>query len=75
MKIPMKVDYGVRALVELALHHGDGPIQTAVIAIKSKMTATDLGNMIFPYLTMVEGLKLATQTFDKDVSKLSCCAG
>ena len=50
-------------------------IQTAAIAIKSEMTATDLGNMIFPYLTMVEGLKLAAQTFDKDVSKLSCCAG
>ncbi|MBM11484.1 MAG: Rrf2 family transcriptional regulator [Chloroflexi bacterium] len=34
MKIPMKVDYGVRALVELALHYGDGPVQTAVIASK-----------------------------------------
>ena len=32
MRIPMKVDYGVRALVELALHHGDGPVQTADIA-------------------------------------------
>ncbi len=28
-----------------------------------------------PYLTMAEGLKLAVLTFDKDVSKLSCCAG
>ena len=34
MKIPMKVDYGVRALVELALHHGEGHIQTSVIAYK-----------------------------------------
>ena len=32
MKIPMRVDYGVRALVELALHHGEGPVQTADIA-------------------------------------------
>nr|MCS5654636.1 Rrf2 family transcriptional regulator [Dehalococcoidia bacterium] len=32
MKIPMKVDYGVRALVELALHYGEGHTQTAVIA-------------------------------------------
>ena len=32
MKIPMKVDYGVRALVELALHYGEDPIQTALIA-------------------------------------------
>ena len=34
MKIPMRVDYGVRALVELALHYGEGPIQTAEIAAK-----------------------------------------
>lgn len=34
MKIPMKVDYGVRALVELALHYGDGHVQTAEIATK-----------------------------------------
>ena len=32
MKIPMRVDYGVRALVELALHYGEGPVQTADIA-------------------------------------------
>ncbi len=54
---------------------GADSIQTAAIAIKTGMTVDDLGNMIFPYLTTVEGLKLAAQTFDKDVSKLSCCAG
>jgi mercuric reductase len=27
-----------------------------------------------PYLTMAEGLKLAAQTFTRDVAKLSCCA-
>ena len=32
MRIPMKVDYGVRALVELALHHGEGHLHTADIA-------------------------------------------
>ena len=34
MKIPMKVDYGVRALVDLALNYGDGPVQTAEIAYR-----------------------------------------
>lgn len=34
MRIPMKLDYGVRALVELALHYGEGPVQTADIAYK-----------------------------------------
>jgi pyruvate/2-oxoglutarate dehydrogenase complex dihydrolipoamide dehydrogenase (E3) component len=54
---------------------GADSIQTAAIAIKFGMTTDQLGEMIFPYLTTVEGLKLAAQTFDKDVSKLSCCAG
>ena len=54
---------------------GADSIQTAALAIKHAMTYADLGDMIFPYLTTVEGLKLAAQTFDKDVAKLSCCAG
>lgn len=35
----------------------------------------ELADQLFPYLTMVEGLKLAAQTFNKDVKQLSCCAG
>ena len=54
---------------------GADSIQTAAIAISQGMTVDDLAQMIFPYLTTVEGLKLAAQTFDKDVTKLSCCAG
>ena len=54
---------------------GADSIQTAAMAIKTGMTYEDLGAMIFPYLTTVEGLKLAAQAFDIDVAKLSCCAG
>ncbi|PKM12626.1 MAG: mercury(II) reductase [Gammaproteobacteria bacterium HGW-Gammaproteobacteria-3] len=50
-------------------------IQTAVLAIRNRMTAQELADQLFPYLTMVEGLKLAAQTFSKDVKQLSCCAG
>jgi len=50
-------------------------IQTAALAVHHRMTVGELAGMLFPYLTMVEGLKLAAQTFDKDVSQLSCCAG
>jgi Rrf2 family protein len=32
MKVSMKGDYGVRALVELAHHYGEGPVQSAHIA-------------------------------------------
>lgn len=50
-------------------------IQAAAIAIRARMTVHDLADQLFPYLTMVEGLKLAAQTFTKDVTQLSCCAG
>ncbi len=54
---------------------GADSIQTAALAIKCGMTVEALAETIFPYLTTVEGLKLAAQTFTKDVAKLSCCAG
>lgn len=50
-------------------------IQTAALAIRNGMTVQELGDQLFPYLTMVEGLKLCAQTFFKDVKQLSCCAG
>jgi mercuric reductase len=49
-------------------------IQTAALAIHHNMTVAELGAQLFPYLTMVEGLKLCAQTFFKDVKQLSCCA-
>jgi pyruvate/2-oxoglutarate dehydrogenase complex dihydrolipoamide dehydrogenase (E3) component len=54
---------------------GADSIQTAALAIRQHLLIDDLAEAIFPYLTTVEGLKLAAQTFDKDVAKLSCCAG
>lgn len=53
---------------------GADAIQTAALAIKFKMTAKELAETIFPYLTTVEGLKLAALGFEKDPALLSCCA-
>ncbi|MBB0025175.1 hypothetical protein D7S70_15910 [Ralstonia pickettii] len=50
-------------------------LPAAALAIRARLTAQELADQLFPYLTMVEGLKLAAQTFSKDVSRLSCCAG
>ncbi|WP_370569390.1 mercury(II) reductase [Methylacidimicrobium sp. B4] len=50
-------------------------IQAAALGIRARMTVEELANELFPYLTMVEGIKLAAQTFHKDVRQLSCCAG
>lgn len=50
-------------------------IQTAALAIRHRMTVHSLAHELFPYLTMVEGLKLCALTFFKDIKQLSCCAG
>lgn len=54
-------------------------IQTAALAIECGrrygFTVRDLRGVLFPYLTQVEGIKLAAQTFEKDIAQLSCCAG
>ncbi len=60
---------------QVLAHEGGEIIQTAVLAIRNRMTIQDLADQLFPYLTMVEGLKLTAQTFNKDVKQLSCCAG
>jgi mercuric reductase len=58
----------------LAPEAGDS-IQTVAMALKAHLTTEELADTIFPYLTAVEGVKLAAQAFKKDVKKLSCCAG
>lgn len=54
---------------------GADSIQTATLAIRQSLTVDELADTIFPYLTTVEGLKLASLGFVKEVAKLSCCAG
>lgn len=46
MRIPMKVDYGVRAMVELALHYGEGQVQTADIASKQSIPEAYLDQLM-----------------------------
>jgi mercuric reductase len=82
-------NFETRGFVKLVMEEGSGRligaqilapeagemIQTAVLAIHNQMTIEDLAGQLFPYLTMVEGIKLCAQTFNKDVKELSCCAG
>lgn len=49
-------------------------IQAAVYAIQFGLTTDQVADTWAPYLTSAEGLKLAAQTFRRDVAKLSCCA-
>jgi len=61
---------GVHVVAENA---GD-VIYAGVLAVRFHLTVKDLTDTFAPYLTMSEALKLAAQSFERDVSKLSCCA-
>ncbi|MDP5276473.1 mercury(II) reductase [Chengkuizengella axinellae] len=61
--------------VHIVAENAGEVIYAATLAVKFGLTIDDLRESLAPYLTMAEGLKLAALTFDKDVSKLSCCAG
>ena len=82
------VNFDTRGFIKMVAEEGTGKllgvqvvaaeagelIQAAALAIHHNMTVTELGSQLFPYLTMVEGLKLCAQTFTRDVKQLSCCA-
>jgi len=82
------VNRDTRGLIKLVAEHGTGRllgahvladgagevIATAVYALANRMTVQQMADLWCPYLTMAEGLKLAAQTFNRDVAKLSCCA-
>lgn len=61
--------------VHIVSENAGDVIYSASLAVKFGLTIEDLTETLAPYLTMAEGLKLAALTFDKDISKLSCCAG
>ena len=59
--------------VLLAPEAGD-IVMEAALAIRYRIPVSELGSAFHPYLTSSEAIKLAAQTFKKDISKLSCCA-
>lgn len=75
--IKLVADGGTRRLLgaHVLAPEGADSIQAAALAIRGGLTVEDLAETIFPYLTTVEGLKLAALGFTKDVKRLSCCAG
>jgi Rrf2 family protein len=46
MKVSTKGDYGVRALVELAHHYGQGPVQSAEIAARQEVPEPYLDQLL-----------------------------
>jgi len=74
IKMVVEADTGRLLGVQAVAAEAGELIQAAALAIHHGMTIADLSSQLFPYLTMVEGLKLAAQMFSKDVKQLSCCA-
>ena len=61
---------GVHILASLAadmIHEG-------VIAVKYRLTIDDIIDTVHVFPTMTEAIKLAAQSFRRDVSRMSCCA-
>ena len=48
-------------------------IHEGVVIVKNKMTLNDVVNTLHIFPTLSEGIKLAAQSFKRDVSKMSCC--
>lgn len=81
-------NHDIRGLITLVAHaetgqligahvlaEGAGEIITAATyALSAGLTVGQIATTWHPYLTMAEGLKLAAQTFTRDVATLSCCA-
>ncbi|NOX15049.1 MAG: mercury(II) reductase [Epsilonproteobacteria bacterium] len=53
---------------------GSELLMEVAICIKFGIKVKDLKDILHPYLTLSEGIKLAAITFDKNIEELSCCA-
>ncbi|MHA7156205.1 mercury(II) reductase [Arthrobacter sp. TMN-50] len=74
IKIVAEADTG-RILGITAVAKEAGDIAAAgVYILQAEMTVDQVANLWSPYLTMAEGIKIAAQSFNTDVSRLSCCA-
>jgi len=60
--------------VHLACHRGADLINEAALALRLKATIADVAGSMHVYPSIGEGLKLCAQGFDRDISRLSCCA-
>ena len=60
--------------VHLTCHRGAEMINEAALALQLKATVTDMATTMHVYPSIGEGLKLCAQGFDRDISRLSCCA-
>ena len=82
-------NFDARGFVELIAEAGSGKllgarilapeagemIHIVTIVLRADQTVRDLADGLFAYLTWAEAIRLCAQTFEKDLKRLSCCAG
>ncbi len=61
--------------VHIICEHAVELIQTAALAIRQRLKVDDLIRMPHVYPSLSQALKLAAQSFRRDVTRMSCCAG
>lgn len=59
--------------VHILAPHAADLIHEGVLAVKFKLTIDDIIDTVHVFPTLSEAIKLAAQSFYKDVSKISCC--
>ncbi len=60
--------------IRVVAPEGGELVMQASLAIKYGIKVEEIANSLHPYLTLSEGVKLASITFKKDIKELSCCA-
>jgi mercuric reductase len=74
IKLVADADTGRLLGIHVAAEAAGELAAAGVYILAAQMTVQQVADLWCPYLTMAEGLKLAAQTFTRDVSRLSCCA-
>lgn len=59
--------------VHMMAPHAADTIEEGVLAVKFKLTIDDIIDTVHVFPTMSEAIKVAAQSFYKDVGSLSCC--
>ena len=59
--------------VHVMAPHAADLIEEGVLAVKFKLTIDDIIDTVHIFPTLSEGIKLAAQSFYRDVGSLSCC--
>lgn len=60
--------------VRIVASEGGELIMQVSLAIRCGVKSDDLAQMLHPYLTLSESIKMAAIGFDHDITKLSCCS-